>query len=461
MLTGIRLQAHPTGTQKCILSQWMGCSRFIWNAKCDEDKYLRKFAQKFLPIGTYPELNQSYARYKDEELSPWLSDCPSQVLRNTASNWYSTYKKFLKGSCGRPKKKRKGQGAESIHLTRELFSFEKCPDGVIRLFIGNKKNNIGYLSIKNHADYDEPKSIRVLKEHGEYFVSFSYDDGVSEADLLTQQDHFNEAVHWSREKLESSTVGIDRGVAIPVQAGEESFDFSPEQKIKKKKKERYIRRCQRRLAQQKKGSKRRNKRKRIISKAHKKIANIRKDFAHKTSRKIVDNEKTKVIILEDLRTKNMTKRAKPKKDEGSKGYQRNNRKAKSGLNSAILDKSWHQIENYIYYKSYRAGKAVFKVPAHHTSQECSDCSYTHPDNRKNQSSFCCENCGHTDNADKNAAEVIKKRAINLILHSGTELSKRGVLLDIGRGATHKSQGAIANCARSNEASKKKGTAIAA
>ena len=80
------------------------------------------------------------------------------------------------------------------------------------------------------------------------------------------------------------------------------------------------------------------------------------------------------------------------------------------------------------------GKAVFKIPAHHTSQECSDCGNIHPSNRKSQELFECENCGHTDNADKNASEVIKKIAIKLILNSGTELSKRGVLLDSGRGA---------------------------
>ena len=48
--------------------------------------------------------------------------------------------------------------------------------------------------------------------------------------------------------------------------------------------------------------------------------------------------------------------------------------------------------------------------------------------------FVCVSCGHTDNADKNASEVIKKRAIKLILDSGTELSERGVLFDSGRGA---------------------------
>ncbi|WOG29223.1 helix-turn-helix domain-containing protein [Endozoicomonas sp. 8E] len=36
MLRGIRLKANPTDQQKLVLSQWMGCARVIWNAKCDE-----------------------------------------------------------------------------------------------------------------------------------------------------------------------------------------------------------------------------------------------------------------------------------------------------------------------------------------------------------------------------------------------------------------------------------------
>jgi len=101
------------------------------------------------------------------------------------------------------------------------------------------------------------------------------------------------------------------------------------------------------------------------------------------------------------------------------------------------------------------GKSWFKVQAHHTSQECAACRHTHPDNRKSQSRFVCDSCGHTDNADRNAAEVIKKRAIRLFLDSGTELSKRGVLLDKGCGAISKSLAAKAANASGNEASKKK------
>ena len=40
--------------------------------------------------------------------------------------------------------------------------------------------------------------------------------------------------------------------------------------------------------------------------------------------------------------------------------------------------------------------------------------------------FVCENCRHSDNADRNATIKIKQQAIKLITHSGTELPKRGV-----------------------------------
>ena len=460
MLKGISLQAHPTEKQKLTFSQWMGCARFIWNAKCDEERYLSSFSRKYLPVGTYPEVDQSFSQYKSRELSPWLFECPSQILRNSATNWYKTYQSFRKGICGKPKRKRKGD-VESIYLTRELFRFEKCEDGVTRLRIGTKTRDLGYLSIKNHRSYGEPKSIYIKKKHGRYWVSFCFENGQEAVSQPTKVQHLKHLRSCSREDLEASTIGIDRGVARPVQAGSRVFDFSDQQKRKKKAKERFIRRCQRRLARQQKGAKRRNKSKRRLSRAHEKIANIRKDFCHKTSRSIVDSSSTKVIVLEDLKTSKMTKKPTPKPSESGKGWQKNKRRAKAGLNKAILDKGWHQLEVYLEYKAYDAGKALFKVPAHHTSQECADCGHTHPNNRKSQERFVCESCGHSDNADKNAAEVIKKRAINLILDSGTELSERGVLSDRGRGAASKSPEAIATGARGCEASKKKRQALVA
>ncbi|MGL5907398.1 MAG: zinc ribbon domain-containing protein [Shewanella sp.] len=118
----------------------------------------------------------------------------------------------------------------------------------------------------------------------------------------------------------------------------------------------------------------------------------------------------------------------------------------------------HLIETYTKYKAYQAGKAVFKIPAPYTSQECAKCDHTHPDNRRSQKLFVCGKCGNTDNADNNASLVIKKRAINLMLDTGTVLSDDGVLRtksDSGRGGNRKTGESKARLAVSSEASKKK------
>ena len=136
---------------------------------------------------------------------------------------------------------------------------------------------------------------------------------------------------------------------------------------------------------------------------------------------------------------------------------RNQAKAKAGLNKSILEKGWHQFENYIAYKSQKAGKAFFKVDAKYTSQACAACEHTHPNNRKQQAVFICEGCGYTDNADRNAPLVIKKRAIKLILNTETVLSNKGVL-DKGRGVARQTQGEKSLSAGDRESSKKKRTA---
>ena len=82
--------------------------------------------------------------------------------------------------------------------------------------------------------------------------------------------------------------------------------------------------------------------------------------------------------------------------------------AKAGLNKSILESAWGKVRQLTAYKASKANKLVIAVPPDGTSQECSKCSHTHPDNRISQSLFVCQNCGFTENADYNASLVIKK-----------------------------------------------------
>ena len=255
------------------------------------------------------------------------------------------------------------------------------------------------------------------------------------------------------EQLQDIVVGIDRGVVIPVHAEHREFDFSKEQKNHLSKADRYFKRLQRKLSQQQKDSNRRARTKHRIAVHHAKKANIRKDFAHKTSHALV-NGFGKVFVFEKLNTKQMTKKPAPKKDELGR-FIPNKAKAKAGLNKAILNVDWYQIALFLKYKAERLGKAVFSIPAAYTSQECASCGHTHPDNRKSQDRFKCVNCGHIDNADHNAAMVIKQRAVKLILDSGTLLDDNH-LSSSGRGGVRKTKKSVKAFSRcTDEASKEK------
>ena len=454
MTLGIRLQANPTQEQRKVLSQWMGCARYIWNAKTHEEKEQRLILSK---QNVYPKIDQSYAHFKSKEEIPWLYDVPSVILRNSIVNWYKTYQNFFKKLCGHPTHKKK-DGRGSVYLTRELFEFIKGEDGVTRLFIGNEKHNIGYLSIKNHRTYRTPNSLYIRKKHNKYWVSFCYEDHTVSEGHQSDKAYLKDLKKKGKDYLEMHTIGIDRGVARPVQSSDSNtfFDFSEGEQKNKDMLGRQVRRFQKKLSRQKKGSNRRHKTKIRLSNRHGSIANIRENFCHQTSRKIVDREQTKVIVFENLGTKRMTRKPKAKQGENGK-WLRNNARAKAGLNKSILDKSWHLLEAFTKYKAKNEGKIVFKVAPNHTSQECAHCHHIHPKNRKKQDKFLCISCGHTDNADINAAKVIKQRAIQFILNSGTELSKAGVLSvsDSGRGDKIRRKGSSENLRNVSEASKKK------
>ena len=73
--------------------------------------------------------------------------------------------------------------------------------------------------------------------------------------------------------------------------------------------------------------------------------------------------------------------------------------------------SWgfYQLAKFIEYKSMLVGVPVIYIDPRNTSRECFSCGYIDKFNRKTQSIFSCVRCGHTINADLNAAMVISNR----------------------------------------------------
>ncbi|MDL5502022.1 MAG: transposase, partial [Candidatus Methanoperedens sp.] len=141
------------------------------------------------------------------------------------------------------------------------------------------------------------------------------------------------------------------------------------------------------LSKKKLCSKNRNNQRIIVAKVHRRIRNQRKDFAHKTSRKLI--EEYDHIVLEDLQIKNMVQ---------------NHHLAKS-----ISDAGWSQLISFTKTKAEYAGKIVELVNPRNTSQNCSSCGSSVPKNLSVRV-HSCPFCGLVLGRDHNAAINIENRS---------------------------------------------------
>jgi putative transposase len=102
MQSGVKFRCYPGSILSTPLSQWIGCQRFVYNAKVSEDKYFRTFRNRSLSLtGLYTPIDQKYSRFKDKELTPFLNDITSQILRNGAYRYMQGYSRFFQGLSAR------------------------------------------------------------------------------------------------------------------------------------------------------------------------------------------------------------------------------------------------------------------------------------------------------------------------------------------------------------------------
>ncbi len=428
MQIGNRFRCYPIKQQAEVLLQWIGAQRFTYNAKVSEDRYFRRFALKSLShTGEYAPIDQTYSQFKTDELSPWMKQIPSQILRNGAVKWKQGYDRFFAKLAGRPTIHTK-HGKQSVWLTSELFQFTKTETGY-ELQLGTKTKQLGVLAFKAHKPYQLPATIHISIHAGRWFVSFNYDDQQIEPKT---EDTIAWLQQFSESELAQITVGIDRGVAIHLALSNGvCFGFSDVQKKRLVEQERKKKRWQKIQARRVQGSRNQKKAKYKVARYARYAGNVRQDMAHKASRIMVDMPDKKLFVFESLKLKNMTKKPKAKQDAQGH-WLSNGAKAKAGLNKALLASALGITKIFTSYKAKRAGKLVIEVPTFYTSQECSQCGHIHPDNRVTQDTFICQSCGHSENADINAGKVIAKRGIHKLLSDKSLVKKKKQVKKLGK-----------------------------
>ena len=188
---------------------------------------------------------------------------------------------------------------------------------------------------------------------------------------------------------------IDRGVTVPLMLSDgTAYRLPPE--IERH--ERAARKAQRTASRRRRGSKRWAKAQRRVAALRARQARARKHWAHEVTADIT--RRYGGVVVERLRTKDMTRSARGTLEAPGRRVAQ-----KRGLNRAILNAGWRQIETMLAYKAAR----LTKVDPAYSSQTCAPCGAVDSRSRKNQAEFVCTACGHRDNADRNAAVVILDR----------------------------------------------------
>jgi putative transposase len=170
--------------------------------------------------------------------------------------------------------------------------------------------------------------------------------------------------------------------------------------------------AQRRLQRAKRGSNNRRRRRETVAARHRKVANQRKDFHHKTARQLVATYD--LLVVEDLAIANMRRRAKPVRDpDNPGGFLPNGARAKSGLNRSISDAGWGQFFSILRAKAEDAGRIWIEIDPRHTSDRCEACGHAKPQNLVSQAEFVCQVCAHRAHADEHAARNILRAGLAL------------------------------------------------
>jgi putative transposase len=363
-LQAYKFQLKTNGAQDRQMRGFAGACRFVFNQALalQKEQYQTDTSVKFSYVNIANLLPSWKIKY------PWLKDAPSQALQHSLKDLERAYKNFFAKRADFPRFKKKGLSSS--------FRFPqgcKLDQSNSRIFLPK----LGWISYRNSREVlGEIKNVTVSYSCGHWYVS-----------IQTEREA-SEAIHPS-----TSAVGIDVGIAqFATLSNGQVFAAINSFKQKQKRLAHY----QRALSRKVKFSSNWKKQKNKIGKLHQTIANIRKDYLHKTTTIISQNHA--LIVIEDLQVKNMSKSA-----SGDLINPGRNVKAKSGLNRSILDQGWFEFRRQLEYKQVWNGGELLAVPPQYTSQRCSCCGTVSKENRLSQSKFACVACGYQANADVNAA----------------------------------------------------------
>ncbi len=364
---------------RCQYNYQLG-QRFDWyeQNRCSIDRcplvcHLPELKEK----PTKSSQEKSLVQLKKER--PWYKKIHSQVLQEVSKRVDLAFERWLKGDTngkksGRPRFKGKGQ--------YKTFTYKQFKH---HHFVGNKikLSKIGEVKVIVHRpipDGFKIKTVSVTKKADGYYVNLSLEDKTVPTIITV-------------DKV-SSPVGIDMGLKSFL-IKSDGTDVDIPQYYRKAQKR--LRRIQKTVSRKNQGSNNRKKAVAKLGKAHKKVADTRKDFHFKTAKSLLENHD--LVAHEKLNIKGLSR---------------------TKLAKSILDAGWGQFLSILSTKAENAGLLTVAVNPRNTSQNCSNCGHKVP-KKLSDRVHSCPHCGYTEDRDVNAARNILNLAVG---HSASSKAYR-------------------------------------
>lgn len=369
-IKGYKYRFYPTTEQKEQLAKIFGSCRYVYNrllAEAIEDYKKHKESPKEHQQNSITGIGLCYkvTAWKNEEVTSWLKESPSQVIQQPAHHIAAAYKGLFKDKKGFPKFKSK-HGKQSATFTTQSYTIKK---DVVTLAKFEESLNIQW-SRKLPTETPGPCSVSKTPTD-KYYISF--------------------LCEYTPEKTTGTNViGIDAGITDLATLSNGIFIVNIRQYVKSQYK---LSAAQRSLSRKKKGSKNREKARLAIAEIHEKICNQRNDYLHKLTTNLI--RENKAIGIETLVIRNMVK---------------NHRLAKH-----ILDAAWGKMRQYLIYKAVASQhtKIILADPYYPSTQLCSNCGLK-PKVKLQLTirKWECLHCGSVHQRDHNAAKNLEKLALS-------------------------------------------------
>ncbi len=361
MVLSYKFRLFTTAAQEVALTGMLGAFCDLYNAALQQR--IEAYRRRGISLRYGNQAAELKAvREADERLAGYSFSAEQQVLRRLEKTFAAFFGRVKRGDRpGFPRFRPKARFDSADFRVGDGLTLRKSQKlGIVGI--------PGEIKVKWHRPLPDGTKLGaavVSRKAGKWFVCFQIE--LPDAEPVER---------------EFSPVGIDVGLTSLVALSTGETVPTPQFTTRAAK---ALRRTQRTVARRHRNSRRQRKAKARVARLSAHVANQRRDFSHKLSRKLVDEHSH--IAFEDLNIKGL---------------------AAGMLAKSVHNAAWNQLVQHVQYKAASAGTVVALVDPRGTSQTCPECGTIKPKTLAQRTHRC--ECGCVLDRDVAAARVVLLRA---------------------------------------------------